>query len=83
MSWNSYPKQVCISLLKRLNSNINKTKEQTVDDPKKIWLNLLNTNCVQFAEYLKFCALPDIDAVHTIVSKKYTCTMLLLKILNY
>ena len=40
ISWNSYPKQVRNSLLKRLNSNINKTKEQTVDDRKKIWLNL-------------------------------------------
>ena len=29
------------SLLKRLNSNINRTKEQTIDDRKKIWLNLL------------------------------------------
>ena len=29
-----------ISLLERLKSNINKTKEQTIDDPKKIWLNL-------------------------------------------
>ena len=26
---------------KTLNSNINKTKEQTVDDHKKIWLNFL------------------------------------------
>ena len=40
MSWNSYPNQVCNSLLKRLNSNINKTKEQTVDDRKKFWLSL-------------------------------------------
>ena len=40
MSWNSYPKQVRNSLPKRLNSNINKTKVQTVDDRKKIWLNL-------------------------------------------
>ena len=40
MSWNSYPKQVRNSLLKRLNSNMNKTKEQTVDDRKKVWLNL-------------------------------------------
>ena len=40
MSWNSYPKQVHKSLLKRLNSNINKTKEQTADDHKKVWLNL-------------------------------------------
>ena len=40
MSWNSYPKQVHNSLLKRLNSNINKTEEQTVDDCTKIWLNL-------------------------------------------
>ena len=39
MSWNSYPKQVRNSLLKRLNSGINKTKEQTVDDSKKVWLN--------------------------------------------
>ena len=29
MSWNSYPKQVFNSLLKRLNSNISKAKEQT------------------------------------------------------
>ena len=35
MSWNSYPKQVRNSLLKRLNSNMDKTKEQTVDDRKK------------------------------------------------
>ena len=35
MSWNSYLKQVRNSLLKRLNSNINKTKNQTVDDRKK------------------------------------------------
>ena len=163
MSWNSYPKQVCNSLLKRLNSNINKTKEQTVNDRKKIWLNLpylgdkgdhltkslirkLNkcfnenvklikryktnklgmfcsnkdhiqfqqkanivyrimcpgcynkymgktdrniitrmdergtkpdqpmnqhlTNCAEFAEYLKFYALPDTDAVNTIVNKE-------------
>ena len=28
------------------------------------------TNCAQFAEYLKFYALPDIDAVNTIVNKK-------------
>ena len=35
MPWNLYPKQVCNSLLKRLNSNINKTKEQTADDRKK------------------------------------------------
>ena len=28
------------------------------------------TNCAQFAEYLKFYALPDIDAVNTIVSKE-------------
>ena len=40
MSWNSYPKQLRNSLLKRLSSKINKTKEQTVDDRKKIWLNL-------------------------------------------
>ena len=40
MSWNSFPKQVRNSLLKRLNSSINKTKEQTVDDRKKVWLNL-------------------------------------------
>ena len=40
MSWNSYPKQVHNSLLKRLNSNMNKTKEQTADDHKKVWLNL-------------------------------------------
>ena len=40
MSWNSYPKQVRNSLLKRLNSNMNKTKAQTVDDRKKVWLNL-------------------------------------------
>ena len=40
MYWNSYPKQVRNSLLKRLNSSIRKTKEQTVDDHKKIWLNL-------------------------------------------
>ena len=40
MSWNSYPNQVYNSLLKRLNSNINKTKEQTVDDRKKFWLSL-------------------------------------------
>ena len=41
MSWNSYPKEVRNSLLKRLNSNINKTKEQTLDDRKKVWVNLL------------------------------------------
>ena len=40
MSLNSYPKQVRNTLQKRLNSNINKTKGQTVDDRKKIWLNL-------------------------------------------
>ena len=40
MSWNSYPTQVRNSLLERLNSNINKTKEQTVDGSKKVWLNL-------------------------------------------
>ena len=28
------------------------------------------TNCAQFAEYLKFYALPDIDAVNTIVNKE-------------
>ena len=28
------------------------------------------TNCAQFAECLKFYALPDIDAVNTSVSKK-------------
>ena len=28
------------------------------------------TNCAQFAEYLKFYAIPDIDAVNTIVSKE-------------
>ena len=28
------------------------------------------TNCAQFAEYLKFYALPDIDAVNTIVPKE-------------
>ena len=160
MSLNSYLYNV---LLKRLNSNMNKSKEQTVDNRKKVWLNLpylgdegdrltkslirklskcLNenvkfikryktnklamfcsnkdhiqiqqkanviyritcpdcynkyigktdrniitrldehgtkpdqpmhlhlTNCVQFAEYLKFYALPDIDAVNTIVSKE-------------
>ena len=39
MSWNSYPKQACDLFLKRLNSNMNKTKEQTVDDLKKVWLN--------------------------------------------
>ena len=33
-------------------------------------MHLHLTNCVQFAEYLKFCALPDIDAAHTIVSKE-------------
>ena len=32
MYWNSYPTQVHNSLLKRLNSSISKTKEQTVDD---------------------------------------------------
>ena len=36
----SYPEQVCNVLLKRLNSNMNKTKEQTVDNRKKVWLNL-------------------------------------------
>ena len=36
------------------------------------------TNCAQFAEYLKFYALPAIDAVNTIV-KICTCTMLLMK----
>ena len=40
MPRNSYPKQVRNSLLKILNSNINKTKEQTLDDRKKVWLNL-------------------------------------------
>ena len=161
MSWNSYAKQVSNSLLKRLNSNINKAKEQTADDCKKIFLNFpyigvkgdhltklqkLNkcfnenvkfiqryktnklamfsiikdhvqfqpkasvvcritcpgsynkyigktnrniitrmdehgtkpdqpmyqhlTNCAQFAEYLKFYALPDIDAVNNIVPKE-------------
>ena len=40
MSWNSYPKEVRNSLLKRLNPNMNKTKEQTVDDHKKVCLNL-------------------------------------------
>ena len=39
MSWNSYPKQVRNSLLKRLNSNINKTKKQTLDYRKKVWSN--------------------------------------------
>ena len=33
-------------------------------------MHLHLTNCVQFAEYLKFYALPDIDAVNTIVSKE-------------
>ena len=28
------------------------------------------TNCAQFAEYLKFYALPDIDAVNTVVNKE-------------
>ena len=28
------------------------------------------TNCAQFAEYLKFYALSDIDAVNTILSKE-------------
>ena len=28
------------------------------------------TNCAQFAEYLKFDALPDIDPVNTILSKE-------------
>ena len=28
------------------------------------------TNCAQFAEYLKFYALPDIDGVNTIVNKE-------------
>ena len=28
------------------------------------------TNCAQFAEYLKFHALPDIDVVNTIVNKE-------------
>ena len=28
------------------------------------------TNCAQFAEYLNFFALPDIDAINTIVSKE-------------
>ena len=28
------------------------------------------TNCAQFAEYLKFYALPDIDPFNTIVSKE-------------
>ena len=28
------------------------------------------TNCAQFAEYLKFYAPPDIDAVNTIVNKE-------------
>ena len=28
------------------------------------------TNCAQYAEYLQFYALPDIDAVNTIVSKQ-------------
>ena len=41
MFWNLCSKQVCNSLLKRMNSNMNKTKEQTVDDCKKVWLNLL------------------------------------------
>ena len=36
------------------------------DQPMYLYL----TNCVQFAEYLKFYALPDIDAVNTIVSKE-------------
>ena len=40
MSWNSYPKQVCNSFLKRLNYNLNKIKEQIIDDLKKVWLNL-------------------------------------------
>ena len=40
MSWNSYPKRVRNSLLKRLSSNINKTKEQIIDNRKKVWLNL-------------------------------------------
>ena len=40
MPWNSYAKQVRNSLLKRLNSNINKKKEQTADDRKKIWMNI-------------------------------------------
>ena len=163
MSWNSYPKQVRNSSLKRFNSNINKTREQTVGDRKKIWINLpylgdkgdhltksliqklnkcfnenvkfikryktnklrmfcsnkdqiqfqqkanvvyritcpgcynkyigktdrnivtrmdehgtkpdqpmyqLLTNCAQFAKYLKFYALPDIDVVNTIVNKE-------------
>ena len=36
MSWNSYPKQVCNSFLKRLNYNLNKIKEQIIDDLKKV-----------------------------------------------
>ena len=40
MSWNSYPKQVRNSLLERLNSNMIKTKKQTGDDCKKVWLIL-------------------------------------------
>ena len=40
MFGNLYPKQVSNFLLKRLNSNIDNTKEQTVGDGKKIWLNL-------------------------------------------
>ena len=40
MSCNLYPKQVCNSFLKRSNSNMNKTKEQIVDNLTKVWLNL-------------------------------------------
>ena len=39
ISQNSQPKEVRNSLLQRLKSSINKTKEQTVDDCKKSWLN--------------------------------------------
>ena len=40
MSWNSYPKHVHESLLKRLHSNTSTLKEQTDDQRKNVKLNL-------------------------------------------
>ena len=40
--------------------------ERKADEP----VNQHLTNCAQFAEYLRFYALPDVDAANTIVSNE-------------
>ena len=40
MSWNSYPKRVQNSIMKRLETNRSRPRLTVDDDRKKIWLNL-------------------------------------------